>query len=212
MSFAQRGLKIHCVELGEKLASLLKENCEKYPRVTIDVSPFETWQSNTVSQAQLIYSAAAFHWIDKNIKYKKCGDLLSDNGFLALMWHEHTDDTPEIITKSYELLERYSDKQFHFQSRLERRQRRIDEIKRSGYFTLLETFEYKWMSEQTPDEFIKAFKSQSSYLSLDHQSKQMLSNDLSQLLSHHNEPVNKEYVTAVYLAQKKAPQCEGKEA
>lgn len=212
LPFAQRGLSIHCIELGEKLALILKQHCADYPKVTIDVSPFETWESDTIRQAKLIYSAAAFHWIDKNVKYKKCYDLLADNGFLALMWHEHTDETPEVITRSYELLERYSDKQFHFQSRQDRGKKRISEINHSGYFTFLEAFEHQWLTEQTPDEFLKAFKSQSSYLSLDASRKQLLSEDLSQLFNNYNQPICKEYVTAVYLAQKKGSSCEGKEA
>ncbi|MBE1446802.1 rRNA adenine N-6-methyltransferase family protein [Paenibacillus sp. OAS669] len=212
LPFAERGLSIHCIELGEKLAAILKRKCERYPQVTVDVSPFETWESDTVPQPRLIYSAAAFHWIDKQVKYKKCSDLLVDHGFLALMWHEHTDDTPDIIVKSYELLERYSDKSFHYPSRQERRQKRINEIDHSGYFTFCEAFEHKWMTEQTPDEYLQAFKTQSSYLSLDDSSKKRLSEELANLLAGCDQPIRKAYVTAVYLARKKSLSCVESEA
>ena len=35
----------------------------------------------------MIYSAQAFHWIDKDIKYKKCYELLKDKGYLVLFWY-----------------------------------------------------------------------------------------------------------------------------
>lgn len=40
----------------------------------------------------MIYSAQAFHWLDKNIKYKKCHELLKDNGYLVLFWYAPYDD------------------------------------------------------------------------------------------------------------------------
>ena len=104
MRFAEAGFKIHCVELGDNLAAILKQKCESYPRVTIDISAFETWQSECFTQFTLIYSATAFHWIEEAVKYKKCAQLLSKNGYLALLWHEYPDIESGIIKRAFELL------------------------------------------------------------------------------------------------------------
>lgn len=60
LRFAETGFTIHCVELGDKLAAILKHKCERYPNVTIDISPFETWDSEDFTRFALIYSASAF--------------------------------------------------------------------------------------------------------------------------------------------------------
>lgn len=203
--FAESGFKIHCVEFGDQLAAILKQRCMRYPNVTIDISPFETWKSDIFNQFTLIYSASAFHWIQKDIKYKKCNKLLSDNGYLVLLWHEIPDKTPDIINRAYELLKYYSSKQTKSQqkSRKERMQEKISEINESGYFKFLESFEYQWWIEQTPDQFLKEFKAQSTFLSLEDSVKIEFSAELSRLLLDYNKPIKKDFITTVYLAKKK---------
>jgi trans-aconitate methyltransferase len=60
------------------MAEILRDKCADYSNVTIDVASFEEWKCNEDLKFDLIYSAQAFHWIDKNIKYKKCYELLID--------------------------------------------------------------------------------------------------------------------------------------
>lgn len=204
IKFAETGLKIHCVEYGDKLAAILKQKCERYPNVTIDISAFETWKSEIFNQFKLIYSAAAFHWIEKDVKYKKCYQLLSENGYLALLWHDYPDESSEIINKAYELLNRYSSKRTKLQHKSikERRQEMINEINESGFFEFLESLEHQWMIEQTPEHFLKGFMAQSSILSLEDTAKKEFTSDLTQLLLDYNKPVKTEFITTVYLAQK----------
>lgn len=66
MRFAEAGFKIHCVELGENLAAILKQKCEHYPGVTVDISAFETWQSDRFTQFTLIYSASFLNYSNTN--------------------------------------------------------------------------------------------------------------------------------------------------
>ena len=205
MRFAEAGFKIHCVELGDNLAAILKQKCERYPHVTIDISAFETWQSERFTQFTLIYSACAFHWIEKAIKYKKCAQLLAENGYLALLWHEYPNSESEIIKRAFELLTHYSSKDatVHQKSRKERMQERIDEINESGYFQFLELFEYQWKMDQPPDRFLKGFKSQSSFLSLEEPVKTELSAELSRLLLGYGRSIPTVFISTVYLARKK---------
>jgi trans-aconitate methyltransferase len=205
MRFAEAGFKIHCVELGENLAAILKQKCERYPGVTVDISAFETWQSERFTQFTLIYSACAFHWIEEAVKYKKCAQLLTENGYLALLWHEYPDIESGIIKRAFELLTHYSSKDAtaHQKSRKERMQEKIDEISESGYFQFLELYEYQWKMDQPPERFLKGFKSQSSFLSLEEPVKTELSAELSELFLGYGKPISTEFISTVYLARKK---------
>lgn len=49
--FAQRGYSIHCIELGDKLAKILLENCSN-DDVTVDVCPFEDWKNEDKPMCQ----------------------------------------------------------------------------------------------------------------------------------------------------------------
>jgi len=103
--FAEKGYKIHAVELGDNLAELLKKNCKDY-NVTVDVSSFEDWQSN--NKYNMIYCATAFHWLDKDIRYHKCHDLLKEDGYLVLLWNNAAVGVSnEIINEAFKLLFEY---------------------------------------------------------------------------------------------------------
>ena len=205
LRFAENSFKIHCVEFGDNLAAILKHKCAGYPNVTIDVSAFETWQSERFTQFSLIYSASAFHWIDNTIKYKKCSQLLCENGYLALLWHEYPHAELDITNRAFELLASYKLKGVTAQQKPTRKQRiqeRIDEINASGYFRFLETFEHHWMIEQTPERFFKGFKTQSGFLSLDEPVKAALSAELSALFSDYGKPIPTKFISTVCLTRK----------
>jgi trans-aconitate methyltransferase len=203
--FAEKGFHIHCVEFGDKLAAILRHNCERSPNVTIDVSPFETWESAQFNTFALIYSASAFHWIEETVKYKKCAQLLTDNGHLALLWHEYPDTETAIINQAFELLTSYTSIKETDQKKITRKERmqaRIDEINTSGYFQFLETYEYPWSIDQSPERFLKGFMTQSSFLSLEEPARTELSVQLSRLFSGHGKSIPTEFISTVYLAGK----------
>jgi SAM-dependent methyltransferase len=102
--FAKRGFSIHCIELGKNLADLLIQKTGGY-NVTVDISSFEDWESPKLFSTSFIFSATAFHWVDINIKYKKCHSLLSDGGYLVLMWNNDEPSTKNpVIEEAYKRL------------------------------------------------------------------------------------------------------------
>ena len=83
-----RGYEITCVELGEHLASLARENLGHYPNVTIEVGSFG--DADFGSQVfDLVFSATAFHWVDPEIGYAKAARVLEPGGHLALVTDAH---------------------------------------------------------------------------------------------------------------------------
>ncbi|WP_167958235.1 class I SAM-dependent methyltransferase [Anaerosporobacter faecicola] len=96
--FAERGYGVHAIEIGEDMAEILRKKCSPYQLVTVEVCSFEDWINSEKEEYHLIYSAQAFHWIKKEIKYKKCYDLLEKAGYLVLFWYAPTNN------KSFERL------------------------------------------------------------------------------------------------------------
>ncbi len=87
-SLAERGCEITCVELGENLAFLARENLRRYPNVTIDVGSFEDADLGS-EPFDVVFSATAFHWVDSEVGYPKVARVLRPGGYLALVTNAH---------------------------------------------------------------------------------------------------------------------------
>lgn len=201
--FAERGYRIHCVEMGKNLADILIEKGSKYD-ITVDVSSFENWQPETQFRTPFIFSATAFHWIDQSIKYKKCYDLLNEDGYLVLLWHVVPDTELEVVRKAYELLwEYYPERKGKSQSNDDIKFDRKSEIINSGFFNLEDYLDYKWKLVESRDRLTKAFFSQSSFLSLDNEKQESLSSKVINLYQNLEDIVETEIYTTVYIAKRK---------
>jgi SAM-dependent methyltransferase len=87
-SLAAREFEITCVELGESLASLARENLARHTNVIVEVGSFE--DAELGSQAfDLVFSATAFHWVDPHVGYPKAARVLRPSGHLALVTNAH---------------------------------------------------------------------------------------------------------------------------
>jgi ubiquinone/menaquinone biosynthesis C-methylase UbiE len=64
-----------CVELGENLAALARDNAAEYPRVQVVTGDFE---KIPVPQGvfDLLVCATAFHWLDPAVAYPKAAQAL----------------------------------------------------------------------------------------------------------------------------------------
>lgn len=201
LKFAEKGYKIQAVELGDNLGKILEENCKNYD-VTVDISSFEDWESEM--KYDLIYCATAFHWIDSDVRYKKCFDLLKENSKLVLIWHVASGKMNSIIEKAYEALWRYyPDRKSKVEPDKSLKDRRKDDVNESGYFELENYHEHKWVYNQSKEKFLKGFKTQSSYIYLDSYKKKKLNQELEVILIELEETVDTEFLTTVYICKKK---------
>lgn len=85
--FAERGLAIDCVELGENMADLARTRLARFPRVRIQIADFD--RCATDSRYDLAYSAAAYHWLDPASREQKISTLLRPSGWLAFWRNRH---------------------------------------------------------------------------------------------------------------------------
>ncbi len=202
VKFAQRGYRIHCVERGKNLADFLMQKCAPY-RVTVDVSSFEEWQPQRPFETPLIYIANAFHWLDPEIRFKKCYELLSEGGYLVLLWNLAPYDPPLPVKKAYDLLWKYyPEKSNSPQTKANIEKERKQEIAGSGYFSLEDFLDYPWHLLQTRATMLKGFFSQSLFLSLDEFRQKELSAKIITLFQELDENIDCESFTTAYIARK----------
>jgi SAM-dependent methyltransferase len=200
--FAERGYSIHCVEMGKNLADVLIQKYGNYD-ISVDVSTFEEWQPQSGFRTSFIFCATAFHWIDKNIRYAKCFDLLSDVGYLVLIWNVSPEiELPE-VKKAYEYLwEHYPEKRQSNESVDDIKNARKNEIVNSGLFILDNYLDYKWKLRQTKENFTKGFFSQSSYLALDTEKQKQVYDKVHELYKNLDDDIETDFYTTVYIAKK----------
>ena len=206
MRFGEKGYRVHTVELGDKLAEILIENC-KDMAVTVDVSPFEEWDPKD-KLFNMVYCATAFHWLDPEVKYKKIADMLEDNGYLVLLWNNAVGTDNKIINKAYELLFACYDKKVHsnksktYETIKAQKETLGKEIEDSGLFTFDKYYSKEWKLKQPKDRTIKGFYSQSSYLSLEESIKTELTKKLEALFEGLEVDTYSEFVTTAFVCKK----------
>ncbi|WDV48061.1 methyltransferase domain-containing protein [Clostridiaceae bacterium M8S5] len=203
LKFAEKGYKIHCIEMGKNLADILAKKGSNYD-ITVDVSSFEKWEPKTSFKTSFIFSATAFHWIEKSIKYKKCYDLLDDNGYLVLLWHVAPNIEIKEVKEAYELLwDYYPERKSAKVVQDDIKSNRKLEIINSGYFYLADYLDYKWKIIETKDKLTKEFFSQSSYLALDNEKQKILYSKIQELYENLDDVIETDMYTTAYIAKRK---------
>lgn len=104
LALAKRGLRIHGVELGRRLAETARNNLRDYGNVKIETHDFDTWHFEHGS-FDLVVAATAYHWLDKETRVGRISDVLKENGMVAIIDTVHLDSKydnfPEASQKCY---------------------------------------------------------------------------------------------------------------
>lgn len=79
-SLLERGVNLTCVELGENLARLARQNL---PRAKVVNAEFESL--DTDERFDLVFAATSWHWLDPETRYAKAASLLLPAGHLAII-------------------------------------------------------------------------------------------------------------------------------
>lgn len=77
----QTGSKVTAVEYGEHFSEIVRRKFRPYPNFAVITGKFE--ETELTDRFDLIYSAAAFHWIPEEIGYTKVFSLLKNGGVFA---------------------------------------------------------------------------------------------------------------------------------
>lgn len=220
MQFASRGFGVHAIEIGEEMAKILKDKCVSYPKVSVDIVSFEEWNYPVNQRYDMIYSAQAFHWIDKNIKYKKCYELLKSNGYLILFWYNACNDkltkTNELEEKIEAIVEKYTSN-YNLNNRKTKRltpsgasseNERKAEIEASGLFEIIEEIEYVQEIRNNAKQYLMAIKSVPAFASiLDGLSDRIIENmdnEIEEVINNNGGYISTLFNYSLYITKKSA--------
>lgn len=85
IDLAKLGCHIVAIEPGTHLASIAREQTEKFKNVRIVEGTFENFQ--VLDKFDAILAFTAFHWLSEGDKFQGAADLLNDSGSLVLVWN-----------------------------------------------------------------------------------------------------------------------------
>ena len=86
--FADRGYSMDCLDIGAELASVAVSKFAKNDKVNVLIHSFEEWDPGD-NQFDLVIAATSFHWLDPQIAYVKCAEVLKPGGALAAYSNTH---------------------------------------------------------------------------------------------------------------------------
>jgi SAM-dependent methyltransferase len=86
---AERGLRVTCVEVGERLAEQARLGLAGYSDVEVVHAAFEEWEPSPGTRFDLVAAATSWHWMDRHVKYRRAFDLLRPAGHLAFWSAQH---------------------------------------------------------------------------------------------------------------------------
>jgi SAM-dependent methyltransferase len=81
---ADRGFGVLALEPSPAMARVARANCARHPQVEIVEAEFERWEPEAPLPA--LVSAAAWHWIEPEVRYQKAHRALAPGGTLAALW------------------------------------------------------------------------------------------------------------------------------
>jgi SAM-dependent methyltransferase len=83
---AEHGVELAAVELGPSLAAIARRNLSGFPKAHVDVAAFDDWPLPSRTFDAVI-CAAAFHWLDPELRFSKSAQALRPGGILAIGQH-----------------------------------------------------------------------------------------------------------------------------
>lgn len=155
-AFLNRGFAVDANEIEPDMAEVLRRK-ETSDKLNLSVGPFETWVPPH-TEYDCIYCGQAFHWLDKEIKFKKCKEYLSREGLLALFWY---DPMPHVQTAANFAAEQVKEKYLGAENIVTSvsMDTRLQEITETPYFDLLEKKTYQVVLKNTADQSWAAMES-----------------------------------------------------
>lgn len=197
--FVAKGFAITCIELGKNLADFLIKKLRGSQNAKVINSSFEDWASDGKT-FDLIISAQAFHWIDKQIGYLKVASLLKPSGFLALIWI--FTDTIEYSSEFAKVYAKYMPENKPPESIEIQTKKRYIEIESAKIFNDIKIFQYPFSIEYLTGEHLDLLNTYSDHRTLENETKSLLFRDIKEIIDRHGGKVRKDYVAVLYLTHK----------
>ena len=203
--FAERDLAIVALEPSTEMAGVARQNCARFPRVSIVVSSFEDWPPQG-EPFDLLISAQAWHWVSPDVRYHKARKVLAPRGAMAVFWNRpRWGDSPLRL----DLDEAYSTLVPDLKAREPGfpglttpgvDEDRAREIEDSGVFGPVIRRSYRWSSEYTAAEFVALLQTQSDHRMLPSGRRKALFEAVAAIIDDSGGVLRVDYTTQLCVA------------
>jgi SAM-dependent methyltransferase len=108
-SLAALGCSVTAVEPGADMAALARQRLAAFRSVEIEMSTFEDWNDRG-RRFDVLVAAAAWHWVDPSIGWRRAHEVLHPGGWMALLGNVvvRRPGEPEVYAETADLHERFS--------------------------------------------------------------------------------------------------------
>jgi SAM-dependent methyltransferase len=205
---AARGYEIDCVELGEQMAAVARRNLAAFPAVTITVADFEDW--STEKRYDLVFSASAYHWLNRETRVPRIAALLRQAGWIAV-WRNHHVRSSEESNRFNDHVQKIYRRATPSLAGTSRGIATVDQIARpepeewlaSGLFTAAVTRVYRWVRTYTSAEYVQMLNTHSDHRVLPEAERVALFEGIAELIDKEfNGRVTQEQATLLDVARK----------
>ena len=191
------GCDYTAIELGAHLAQKMREKYADRPNFSIVNADFETYPF-AANAFDLIYSAATIQWLDQDIAYRKCFELLRPGGFLAmfLMVGNYKDSNPALYAEIQRLYDTV------FASDQPYRQK-FDYMAGEAYgFTFVEKRAFPGRRTYTADEYLEYVGTHSDHITLNVRYRERFCDGVREAILRHGNRIAFDDQYLLYLYRK----------
>jgi SAM-dependent methyltransferase len=204
--FAQRGVRVHALEPDPDMAAVARRNCAQFPHVRIEVSELESWHAPR--PFGLVFSAQAWHWVQRERGYAAARAALLPGELLAAFWNW---PQWEEVPFREELCEAYARAVPDFVDQAGPMHPASDslprlwgdwqgEIAASPAFADPQTELYAWRRQYTAEEYLTLLLTHSDHMLLGERREELLE-ALRRVFARHGSRFELPYLTRLCLAR-----------
>lgn len=205
MPFARAGYRVTGVELGSNLAAVARRNLARFPRVDIEVAPFEQWAPGA-RRFDLVVCATAFHWLDPECRLRKVGEALRPRGAFAIVDTVHVDGGSRAFFESVQACYRRWDPATPADFRMptaEDTPMRHEELATSALFDAIVSRRYFRELSYTADQYVDLLRTYSAQAHLPATDREALYRDIHALIEDRFDGhIRKMYLTQLNFARR----------
>lgn len=155
------GCNYTAIELGKNLADVMKRKFGSRPNFKIIVGDFEKHDFAPAS-FDFVYSAATIQWIQEDIAYSKCFDMLKHGGYLAMfrMLDDYKTPNPELYAEIQKVYDAHFDSEQPYTCKFDYK------AGTAHGFTYLGEHKFFGSRTYTADEYVAYIKTHSGHITL----------------------------------------------
>lgn len=204
-AFADRGLRVTAIELGEQLAREAANNLRDHGHVTVHHASFDDWSPPPGVLFDAVVAATAWHWLDPATKYHRAHSLLREGGRLVFWSALHVvpdggDPFFEELQEVYDELGQSRPADHQFPKPGELRDQRGD-IADSGLFRDARIEHFDWEIRYTAEEYIGLLETFSGHIAMEATKRTHLAAEIRRRVAlRDHAPIRRHWGAALHTA------------